>query len=134
MFHLAKILNGRIGVPEPERIPLNAAVTVTYGSLAVIKDGTLSPVSATSTTLPTHLILADSEGNEVLAAVITPEMIFEAKVTADPSAMKAGAEYLLSTDGTAVTATAVTSGKRGALLVDKTGAIQAGDRILVAFR
>lgn len=134
MFHLAKILNGRIGVPEPERIPLNAAVTVTYGSLAVIKDGTLSPVSATSATLPTHLILADSEGNEVLAAVITPEMIFEAKVTADPSAMKAGAEYLLSTDGTAVTATAVTSGKRGALLVDKTGAIQAGDRILVAFR
>ena len=134
MFHLAKILNGRIGVPEPERIPLNAAVTVTYGSLAVIKDGTLSPVSATSATLPTHLILADSEGNEVLAAVITPEMIFEAKVTADPSAMKAGAEYLLSTDGTAVTATAVTSGKRGALLVDKTGAIQAGDRILIAFR
>lgn len=134
MFHLTKILNGRIGVPEPERIPLNTAVTVTYGSLAVIKDGTLTPMSGTSTTLPTHLILADSTGSEVLAALITPEMIFETKVTADPTAMKVGAEYLLTADGSAVTATAVTSGKRGALLVDKTGALQAGDCILVAFR
>lgn len=135
MFHLIKILNGRAGVPEPERVPLSTPVTVAYGDLAVIKGGTLVKADATLATLPTHLILADAENAaEVLASPITPEMIFEAPAAALPTAMTVGSEYLLSADGKAVSATAVTSGKRGATLVSKAGAHLAGDNLLVAFR
>ncbi|MBE6655967.1 MAG: hypothetical protein E7609_03720 [Ruminococcaceae bacterium] len=134
MFHLIKILNGRIGVPEPERITLTTATSARYGTLAILKDGALTPFTATSSALPTHLILKDSTGNEVLAASITPDMLFEVKVSAAPTAMTVGTEYLLSADGTAVSATAVSGGKRGAQLVDKMGARAAGDSLCVAFR
>lgn len=134
MFHLTKILNGRIGVPEPQRILLSTAVTVKYGMLAIIKDGALTVFNASSTALPTHLILSDSEGREVLAAPVTPDMRFEVKTSASPAAMTVGTEYLLNADGTAVSATAAASGKRGACLIDTMGAKTAGDRIVVAFR
>ena len=134
MFHLSKILNGRIGVPEPERIALSTAATVKYGTLAIIKGGALTVFDATATALPTHLILSDSEGKEVLAAPISLDMIFEAKTSASPTAMAVGSEYLLSSDGSAVSATAVSSGKRGATLVSRVGALAAGDTVLVAFR
>ena len=134
MFHLIKILNGRMGVPEPERIRLSSAITVKYGTLAIIKDGALTPMSAASTSLPTHLILADSEGTVVLASPITPDMRFEAKLSAAPTAMTVGSEYLLNTDGTAVSATVASGGKRGALLIDKTDAKAIGDTVCVAFR
>ena len=48
--------------------------------------------------------------------------------------MTVGTEYLLSADGTAISATAVSGDKRGALLVDKLGAHTAGDTVCVAFR
>ncbi len=134
MFHLIKILNGRIGVPEPHRIKLTAPVSVKYGALAIVKDGALTPFTATATALPTHLILADSEDSAVLAAPITPDMLFEAKVSVAPTAMTVGTEYLLNADGTAVSATAVSSGKRGATLVDTLAAKAAGDKVCVAFR
>ena len=134
MFHLTKILNGRTGVPEPQRVSLGSAVTVKYGTLAIIKDGALIAFNASSTALPTHLILADSEGKEVLAAPITPDMRFEVKASASPAAMTVGTEYLLNADGTAVSATVAASGKRGALLVDKLGAKASGDKLCVAFR
>ena len=135
MFHLIKILNGRIGVPEPERIALTASVTVEYGTPVTIKGGTLVKTDAAATALPTHLILADAANtSEVLAAPISPEMIFEVPAGAAPTAMTVGSEYLLSADGKTVTATAVSSGKRGATLVSKVGAMAAGDNLLVAFR
>ena len=134
MFHLIKILNGRVGVPEPERIALSSEVNVKYGTLAILKNGTLTPFTAGSTALPTHLILADSTGHSVLAAPLSPDMLFEAKLSSSPDAMSVGGEYLLTADGTAVSATAVSGEKRGALLVDKSGAHAAGDRVCVAFR
>ena len=135
MFHLIKILNGRIGVPEPERIPLSSAVTVEYGTPVLIKGGTLTKIDASATALPSHLILADAkDAREVLASPITPEMVFEVPVNALPTAMTVGSEYLLSTDGKTVSATAVSSGKRGATLVSMAGAHLAGDNLLVAFR
>ena len=134
MFHLIKILNGRIGVPEPERITLASEISVKYGMLAILKNGTLTPMSATATSLPTHLILADSTGCTVLAAPISPDMLFEVKLSASPDAMSVGGEYLLTADGTAVSATAVSGDKRGALLVDKKGARAADDCVCVAFR
>ena len=133
MFHLIKILSGRIGVPEPERIALESEVTVKYGTPVIIKDGALEAASATSTALPTHLILKDRAGKEILACRISPEMIFEVPAAAAPTAMKVGSEYLLGANGT-VSATAVSSGKRGAVLVDKSGAKEAGDNLLVCFR
>ncbi len=134
MLHLIKILNGRIGVPEPERITLASAVTVKYGMPVSIKGGVLTPVTSTSTVLPTHLILKDSTEKEVLAARISPEMRFEIKLSADPASMTVGTEYLLSTDGDTLSATAASGDKRGAILVDKTGARAAGDAVCVAFR
>lgn len=134
MFHLIKILNGRQGVPEPERITLASAATVKYGSLAIIKGGTLTPFTASATALPTHLILKDSMGTEVLAARISPEMHFEVKLSAAPDSMTVGTEYLLSADGSALSATAVSGDKRGALLINKSGACKASDTVTVAFR
>jgi hypothetical protein len=61
-------------------------------------------------------------------------MIFEAPVSALPAGMTVGGEYLLSTDGKSVSATAVSSGKRGATLVDRAGASSIGDTVCVAFR
>lgn len=135
MFHLIKILNGRAGVPEPERIPLTSPVNVEYGTPVVIRGGALTKCDATATALPTHIILADAKNeSEVLASPISPEMLFEVPASASPTAMTVGSEYLLSTDGKTVSATAVSSGKRGATLVSKAGATLAGDNLLVAFR
>ena len=135
MFHLIKILNGRIGVPEPARITLTAPATVRYGMPVVIKNGALTPMNGSAATLPTHLILADSEGSsEVLATPITSEMLFEVPLSAAPTGMKAETEYLVSDDGMTLTATAVTSGKRGATLVNAAGAYASGDTVIVSFK
>ena len=134
MFHLIKILNGRIGVPEPERISLTTAVTVKYGSPITVKSGVATPVTASTTARPTHLVLADSDGKELRAARISPEMLFEVKLSAAPSFMTVGTEYLLSADGTAISATAASGDKRGAVLIDKMGAKAIGDTVCVAFR
>ena len=133
MFHLTKILNGRIGVPEPERIVLDASVSVSYGTPVILKEGTLEVMSASSTALPTHLILKDSDGKEILAGRVTPEMVFEVPLTSAPTAMKVGGEYLLGA-GATLSSTLASSGKRGAYLLDKAGAKAAGERVLVCFR
>lgn len=133
MFHMIKILGGRIGVPEPERITLESAVSVKYGTPVRIVGGTLTKTDATATALPTHVTLADSEGKEVLVAALSPEMIFEVPASADPTGMKIGTEYLLGADSLSVSATAAASGKRGAVLVNAAGASAKGDNLLVRF-
>lgn len=135
MFHLIRILNGRTGTPEPTRVPLSAAVTVRYGTPVIIKNGTLTPMSTSAASLPTHLILANAENKtEVLATPISPDMLFEVPASAVPSGMKAEGEYLVADDGMSVTATAVTSGKRGATLVCAAGAFAVGDNLIVSFK
>ena len=135
MFHLTKILNGRANVPECERVSLFTEVTVPYGTPVSIRGGTLTVTDGSATALPTHIVLADALGEDtVLAAPITGDMIFEVPVTASPASMAVGTEYLLSANGTALTATAASSGKRGATLVEKMGAVAAGDLVRVAFR
>ena len=133
MFHLIKILNGRIGVPEPERITLETSVNVKYGTPVIIKDGSLEVMSGISISIPTHYILKDSSGNEVLAGRITPDTIFEVPAAGTPSAMKVGTEYILGSNGT-LTAAPVTAGKRGAVLVSTAGAKKVGDPVHVCFR
>ena len=99
MLHLIKILNGRVGVPEPERLSLTAAVSVKYGNLITVKDGAATLFTASATALPTHLVLADSESKTPLCAPISPDMRFEVKLAAAPDAMTVGSEYLLTSDG-----------------------------------
>ena len=135
MFHLIKILNSRIGVPEPAKIALSTPATVRYGMPVLIKNGTLTPMSGSSTALPTHLILADGTSvSEVLATPITPEMLFEVPLSVAPTGMKAEGEYLIAEDGMSLAATAVSSGKRGATLVNAAGAYAAGDNVTVSFK
>ena len=133
MFHLLKILNGRTGVPEPSRITLSSAASVKYGTPVIISGGTLTKMSAASTALPTHLVLADCEGNEVLATPIFPEMVFEVSAAVSPASLVEGKEYLLSADGLSLSATAADSSKRGAKLFSKCGATKAGDVVTVRF-
>lgn len=135
MFHLIKILNSRIGVPEPTKVALTTPATVRYGMPVLIKNGVLSPMNGSSAALPTHLILADAtSASEVLATPITPEMLFEVPLSAAPSGMKTEGEYLIAEDGMSLTATAVSSGKRGATLVNAAGAYAAGDNVIVSFK
>ena len=133
MFHLIKILGGRIGVAEPERISLNEAVTVSVGTAVRIANGTLSKMSSASTAPATHVTLADSTGKEVLVAALCPDMLFEVPVSAAPTDMKIGNEYAIDGDGRSVSASAVASGKRGVILVSNEGASLAGDKLTVRF-
>ena len=133
MFHLLKILNGRTGVPEPSRIALTSAATVKYGTPVIISNGTLTKMSASSTALPTHLVLADSEGKEILATPIFPEMVFEVPLGAAATTLVEGKEYLVASDGLSLSATAADSSKRGAKLVSANGAKAAGDTVTVRF-
>ena len=133
MFHLIKILGGRTGVAEPQRISLSEAVSVSAGTAVRIVNGTLTKMSASSAAPATHVTLADSTGKEVLVAALSPDMLFEVPVSAAPDGMKIGNEYAIDGDGLTVSATAVASGKRGVILVSMTGASSAGDKLTVRF-
>ncbi len=133
MFTLIKIQNSGSNVPEPCRIALSTAVTAAYGTPVSVRGGTATVLSATTTLLATHLVMANTEGKSLLAARITPDMVFEVSVNADPSAMKVGTEYALTADGLSLSATAVSGSVRGAVLVDASHAKAAGDKVLVRF-
>ena len=134
MFALIKILGGGRNVPEPKRYTLTEEVSVRYGTPVVLSEGRLTPVKAATTAPATHLVMADADGKEVLLGRITPDMIFETRVTAAPTAMKVGTEYALSADGAGVSATAVSGSVRGACLYDACAAKKSGDVILVYFQ
>jgi len=134
MYKLIKILNAGINVPEPVRITLDSAVTVSRGMPVIISGGALTVLSDKATSLPTHVTLAPVDGKEVLCFAVTPDMVFETTASAAPTAMKVGNEYLLSADGSAVSATAVSGSLRGAVLMNKNGASAAGDSLLISFR
>ncbi len=134
MYQLIKIQNARTNVPEPMRIPLASATTVERGVPVSIKNGTLTPHSDKSTSLPTHMTLAASNEACVLCYEITREMVFETAVSANPSAMAVGSEYLLTADGKGITPSLVSGSLRGATVISTAGTVSAGDKILVAFR
>ena len=117
MFQLIKIQNGRIGVPEPQRITLESAVEVTYGTPVIISGGVLTKLTDTATSLPTHLTLASTDGKDVLVAAITPEMVFETTVNGDASSLTVGTEYLADATGLGIGTTVAASGKRGATVI-----------------
>ena len=134
MFTLIKILGSGKGVPEPKRITLTEAVSVRYGTPAVLADGRLTPVTSASTSPATHLLMADCEGSEALVARITPDMIFETRLSGSPEGLREGTEYLLTADGEGVSTTAASGTARGACLYDACGATADGDPVLVYFQ
>lgn len=134
MFKLIKMTGSRINVPEPEKLTLSTALTAKAGVPLSVTGGAATVLSDTTTALPTHILLKKATAEkEVLAFRVTPGMIFEVPASATPSAMTTGSEYVLSSDGEKVSATAVSSSKRGAVLVNKNGASATGDTLLVSF-
>ncbi len=134
MFKLIKINNARINVPEPVRLTLGSSVTLERGTPVILKGGTLSAVTAASEALPTHVTLAPVNGTEALVYELTPDAVLEVTVSGSPTALTVGEEYLLTSDGKQLSTTAASGTKRGARLVSKTGAVSAGDAVLIRFR
>ena len=135
MYHLIKIKNARTNVPEPMRLALAAPVTVARGIPFTVKGGLLTVCNDKSTDAPTHITLSGGRDESfVLCYEVTPDMIFETHVTASPAAMTVGTEYLISADGKSIMPSAATGSLAGAVLIDKSGAEKAGDKLLVAFR
>lgn len=134
MFHLVRILNSCIGVPEPVRISLNNETNAESGDLVQVFGGNAVRITSAANVSPTHYILAKKSPTEILAAPLSHDMIFETTVKDPPESMNVGEEYLLTEDGEAIGMYAAASGKRGAIIYDKLGATKAGDPILVFFR
>lgn len=134
MFKLIKMPGSRINVPEPEKLTLSTPLSANAGAPIAVTGGVATLLSDTTTALPTHILLRKAnDEKEVLAFRVTPGMIFEVPASAAPTGMTTGTEYLLSPDGGQVSATAASSSKRGAVLINKSGALAAGDSLLVSF-
>ena len=134
MYKLIKITNTGTNVPEPMRLPLSEAASCERAVPFYTENGILTPVNASATRLPTHMTICEVNGKDVLCYEITPQMVFGVKTASSPDAMTVGTEYVLSADGSAVSASKVTGSLRGAVLLSKDGAKNAGDEVFVAFR
>ena len=135
MFKLIKILNSGINVPEFERIPVSDGVDYTVGMAISAAAG--AAASCTASTAPTHIcaqMLAAGEKDSVLCYPVSPDMIFEAPISASPIGLKVGAKLTLAIDARARAygVTATTSGGV-ATVVDTCGAAAIGDKIAVRF-
>ena len=134
MFKLIKILNSGVNVPEPCRIPKATGTAFKAGSAVMLADG--AAISCTATQAPEFITMAAAASTEdsVLCYKVFPDMIFEAPITAAPSALSVGESVTLGIDGdgeaSAVTAT-VTSGV--AYIYSLDGASTAGDKVTVKF-
>lgn len=134
MFNLKRIVNGRINVSEPIVMASGVSTKTTFdeGTAVAFADGVLTPVSGDATA--EYIVAKTTEcaapSDRVPLILVTPDMLFEAPLTAPPTGMKVGSKYTLGTDGDSVTATAVTS-EHGAYVVDLCGATKTGDTILV---
>jgi len=134
MFILAKILGGRMNVPEPHTIPCTAtSAAIAAGTPVNIAAGVVTPLTASTTVLATHIVenAAASGATSITVSEILPGNVYEAPMTATPSSMGVGGEYKITASG--VSATAVSSSVRGALLYDLCGAAASGDKVLVTF-
>ena len=134
MYNLIKITSSGVNVPEYTRILLASHAASERAMPFLLENGAFIPFNASSTRLPTHMTVGALDGTELLSYEITPTMVFSVKVSGDPSEMKIGTEYLLSTDGKSVTSTKASGSLRGAVLLSKNGAKATGDEIFVSFR
>lgn len=133
MFKLAKIINGRQNVPEPEYLPTTSGVAYKIGDALVISSGGL--IKATGTTKPTHIAMKTITGTgaEIPVARIEKNMVFEAPVTysSTANAIVLGTKLTIADNSAGVT-DVVTDGV--ATVIDTLGANKNdGDKVLVIF-
>ena len=134
MFNLKRIINGRVNVSEPIVMASGVSTKTTFneGTAVAFTAGVLGVASGDKTA--EYIVAKTTEcaapSDRVPLILVTPDMLFEAPLSAAPTSMKVAGQYTLGTDGTDVTDTAVTNGK-GAYVVDLCDATASGDTILV---
>lgn len=136
MFRPVRILNAGTNVPEIFRLPATAGTAYKAGDALVLTSGALT--HATATVKPTYIAAADVGADSTLVPVyaVTPDMIFEAPVTASPAALVIGSVVTLAVDGTGSNAYGVTATTTSgvATIVDLCHAAAAGDTVRVKFQ
>ncbi|MBR2342985.1 MAG: hypothetical protein IKA64_01880 [Clostridia bacterium] len=125
MFKLLKIENGRINVPEP--IAFTAGVAFKSGTALKLSGGKLALADGA----PEYIALSDGVADtEATVYRVTPDMVFEAPVSASPEALTEGDRVTLSEDATKLTAT---TSNGVATIINKNGAEAVGDKLVVIF-
>lgn len=134
MLTLRKIIGRGVNVPEPQRLPLSEATAVEAGMAYIYKDKVLLPFTATSSLLPTHIAKATEPASlSPLLFPVSEDMVFSIPLAEGCEEMTEGGEYLLSPDGTQLSATRASASHRGVILLDKCGASKKGEPVLVHF-
>lgn len=132
MFFLLKMENARLNVPEPEYQEAATGEAIEIGEALVLADGKLTKCSGA--VKPTHMamgIKSATEADRVMPACrVDSNQIYEAPVSAAPTALVPGAKVTIHTDGLQVTAT--TEGGV-AEVISLNGATASGDKIIVRF-
>lgn len=133
MFAVAKIIGGRMNVPETLELPVTAGQTYKTGEALVVSGGALTKASGDvkATYIAKEDYVAPASGAKKLKCFrVMPDMLFEADISAfSATVQKVGAKVTFSTDGLSLTATAAETA--GAEIVDVAGAAKAGDKIYV---
>ena len=110
MFRLIKILSGRTGQAEPEKLPATAA-EYTIGEALVLENGVL--VACPANGKPTYLSCEEKEitedGAPLSVYLISPAMVLECPVVGDASALVLGKKVALSADAKGINAAATGS-------------------------
>lgn len=109
MFVLKKILNGRINVSEPLRMPCGAAIELAAGD-AVKYDSTGKLVKVAADDTAEYVVMADTKctaaTDTVPVILVTKEMLFDVDMA---TAVTVGKKYQFS-GGNSITATAAANG------------------------
>ncbi|HBJ18270.1 MAG TPA: hypothetical protein DDY70_00780 [Clostridiales bacterium] len=136
MFRPVRILNAGTNVPEIFRLPATASTAYKAGDALVLTSGALTHAAATSK--PTYIAAADTAAGESLVPVyaVTPDMIFEAPLSAAPTGLVIGSVVTLAVDSTGSNAYGVTSTTTSgvATIVDLCHAAASGDTVRVKFQ
>lgn len=134
MFKLTKIINSGVNVPEPCKLAKNADTVIKAGSAVKLSDGCVTNCTATDT--PTYIALENATAGSLYVTCfeVTPEMRFEVRINADPSALKIGNKVTLGidADGSATEVTATTA-SGVATVTELFGTSSAGNKITVKF-
>lgn len=135
MFRLVKILNAGTNVPELFRLPATAETAYHEGDALVLTSGALT--HATATSKPTYVAAADAAAgvDTVPVYAVTPDMIFEAPLSAAPTGLTVGSVVTLAVNSASAAygVTATTTGGV-ATVVDLCHATASGDIVRVNFR
>jgi hypothetical protein len=130
MFKVAQIINKESNAPVAFKLPATASVAFKRGELVSIASGKVAKTAAKAK--PTHITLqahaADTNGGEILVAMLTPETILETTFSAAPTSIVNGSVVTLATDNLSVTAT-TTDGV--VTIFDMNGAAAKDDKVYV---